>query len=267
MLALLAVSAIMVSLGTLCGPENNVVQAKKHTDPAAALKALNKLNSKASSVSCPSITMGMVSKSSLFYDKGGDLLFSTWFLGFKEAAVACKGDTYWFWIRSFDKKSFYFCDRGKLDSTDLRPLMKPEVISLIGWIGEISPSSPPKRSPRGFCAETRKGFATITTEFDETRILSQSFSSGGVPIVTMTGEDYKRFSGLNMPTIISVAWHEEGISEDFHVADWIINPNPPEIHPPEGTTAVDLEEFRVRSSSSTKSESSSFFPILDGRWR
>jgi hypothetical protein len=208
-----------------------------------AVNNLNGMNSKVRNIFCPTIRMNLMSESSLFCNKQGDFLLQTWFLGRKEASIACKKDKYWFWIRSFNKDSLYFCDSRNIQETRLRPMMRPEIIRLLCWISEIDPSCKIEKSGHAFVAESKSGQMTILTEFDGEKILSQSVAFKGEKIVTMKGGDYIKSSGPNLPKKIRIDWHEEKRSEEFFIKSWTVNCEDQEISEPEGLLRINLEEI------------------------
>jgi hypothetical protein len=261
LLALLAVSVLMIFLAIISPKPENKAPLPKF-DPNSSLLSLNKRNSSAKSVLCPSIRTGIGSNSMLFYSKDDRVTFASWFLGVSEALVRCDRSEYWFWVRSFDAKSIYFCDRERIEKTRLRPIMRPEVLGMIAWIGEIDPLQKTHRSDRGFIAQVKRGSMDIFIEFDHEKILAQSAFSEGRKIVTLEGFQFAEFSRLMMPKRIRATWHEENISGEFVIEKWIINAKEPEISPPEGLKRVSLEDY---SSSARKSVSASFAPILVGR--
>lgn len=260
--ALLAVSVLMASLALIgrVDPLDRVLSPK--LDANSSIAALNKRNSSAKSVLCPSIKAGIASNSSLFYRKNDKIAVSNWFLGLREAVVVCDESEYCFWIRSFDAKSIYFCERDKLERTTLRPIMRPEVMIMAAWIGEIGSPQEIQPSPAGFVARTRRGSMDVLVEFDHEKILAQSATIGGVSIVTLEGGDFADFSGLIMPKRIRVTWHEEKISGEFFVDKWIINAEDPMFSPPKGLKRINLEDY---SSSSRKSVFASSSPVPGDR--
>lgn len=257
----LLIPALIIFL--LATKRNNSIPTRLNVDKTSAIELLNQKNKLARRVFCPSIRMGFTSNSSLFYEKKGNMLLITFVIGMKEAMVGCENDEYWFWIRSFDKDSVYFCEKDKLDQTRLRPLMMPETISMIGWIDEIDPKSKIVRLENSFVSETQKSNIKYLTEFDQEKILSQKIVLEDQEILTMKGENYQYFSGHLMPTRILVFWHEEGLSSRFFINEWIINSDDKDTSMPENLKKINLEDY---FSSLEKSVSSFFSPILDDHW-
>lgn len=247
--ALLAISILMVALA-LIGFQKPKEDAPSESDATSSMNSLNERQSSARSVLCPSIKTGITSNSSLFHRKDDIVSLSSWFLGLREAVVGCDGLEYWFWMRSFDAKSVYFCDREKLERTTLRPIMRPEVLIMIAWIGEIETAQEVRKSNAGFVAVTKKGAIDIIVEFDQEKIRTQTAISEGVPIVTLEGDDFAEFSGLILPKRIRAFWHEERLFGEFVIEKWVINADDPVFLPPKGLRRINLEDY---SSSSTKS--------------
>jgi hypothetical protein len=187
------------------------------------------------------------------------MLFTTLFLGQKELVVGVEDKEYWFWMPSFDARSIYFCEIDRLDFTDLRPVMRPEIIEMISWIIEIDSLSPIQKSSKGHMAITNSGPFKIIVEFDSEKILSQSAFMLGNPIVTFEGSDFSNFDGLNLPRKIMATWHEEKISYRFTIDKWIINEKKPEVALPKNLKRINLEDY---SSSAEKSVFSFSSPTL-----
>lgn len=237
--ATVTISACLVTfifilwLSSFVPEREDFVAGPMDESPAEALESLNLRNSRVRRVSCD-VVMGLVSKGSLFYDKAGRMLFTVWVAGRREAVVGCDGDMYWFWIGSFDKNSLYFCGRDELDGTPLRPVMRPEVIASMSWVGTIDPEVPVARTVRGFVAEFREGGMRKVVEFDSEKIMSQSLFRGDARVVTMEGENFEEFGGSILPVLVRVVWHEEGLSGVFKVRGWKVNEADQQVSEPEG---------------------------------
>lgn len=187
------------------------------------IKSINDKNSKIRSIYCPEIKIGFFSKSSLFCRKNGDLLFVVYVYGTKETMIGCKENNYWFWMRSFDKKSIYFCEKTNLNKTNLNPIMNPEVISMMGWMSEIDSGLPIFTSNKGLLCELKKDSSKIIIEFDSEKIISQKIFIEEKLILTMEGKKYDYFSGHLMPIEIKAFLHEENIEQKIHIDNWILN--------------------------------------------
>lgn len=201
----------------------NVKNQLKNADFTEIVKSINEKNSKIKSTYCPEIKIGFLNKSSLFCEKNGDLLFVTYIYGTKEAMIGCEKNNYWFWIRSFDKKSIYFCKKSNLNKTNLNPIMNPEIISSMGWMREINPNSKIEYSEKGLLCEFKKDLIKIIIEFDSEKIISQKIFIDERLILTMEGKEYNYFSNHLMPTKIKAFWHEENIKETLYIDQWILN--------------------------------------------
>ena len=233
--AALVVAAVEIYLRSGVGEKNELPAPE-------CIESLNTRNSSARSVLCPSIRKGITTSSSLFYEKKGSMFFTTLLLGQAELVVGLDDEEYWFWMRSFDPKSIYFSRRERLDFTNLRLVMRPEIIEMMSWIVELDPSSPTFRSERGHVAIMPSGPFEIVVEFDSEKILHQSAYLFGEPIVTLEGLEFSRFKNLILPTKIIATWHEEKISYKFLIDKWIVNAAKPEISLPKGLKRVNLED-------------------------
>jgi hypothetical protein len=215
--------------------------------PRTVAESLNSRNLGVKNVFLPSMRMGLISRSSLFYDRRGDLIFTTWLAGSKEGEVGCSGDDYWFWVKSFDKDSIYWCRRDRLEHTPLRPLMMPEVIRAIAWVTDVD-ASLAEESGDIFVSESKDGPFRTVVEFDHEKILSQSIFHRDTKIVTMEGHDYSNLSGIKLPKRVRAIWHEEGMTDDFYIKAHIVNGEDQEISPPEGMKRINLESLGSSSS-------------------
>jgi len=260
--SLAGVSFLILILSAMVPPPRQIQESSPKVEPSEALKAMNLRNSRAETVYCPKIRMGLVSISSLFYERDGETLFSTWFLGMREAVVGFDNEEYWFWIRSFDRKSLYFCDRSRMESTRIRTIMMPEVMAIMAWVPEADFENGAVPYHGGFKTERKMGKVLLSVEFDHEKVLSQQISEEGRMIATLEGSDFKSFSGIMLPRKIKATWHEEDLSSEFLVEEWIINKKNPGASLPEGLERVSLEGC---FSSSKKSVSFSFSPIPPGQ--
>lgn len=222
--------------------EGGFVAGPLEDSPSEALESLNARNSCVRRVSCE-VVMGLVSKGVLFYDKSGRMLFTVWVAGRREAALGCDESSYWFWIGSFDRNSLYFCGRDELDGSPLRPVMRPEVMESMSWVGTVNPEAPVARTSRGFVVEFPEGGMRKVVEFDSEKIMSQSLFRGDSRVVTMEGERFEEFGGAILPVVVRVVWHEEGLSGVFKVRGWKVNEAEQQISEPEGLRRIHVNSL------------------------
>lgn len=76
-----------------------------------------------------------------FYTKPNTIFFESKGLLRKEMVVATNDNVFWFWMRSFDANSAYYCPVNALENTRVIPLLRPSFI--IGMLGveEIKPTA------------------------------------------------------------------------------------------------------------------------------
>lgn len=185
--------------------------------------------------------MGLFSRSVVFYEKPNKMTFISGSALRDEVLIACDGSEYWFWMRSFDKGSLYFCSLDGLDKTPVIPLMRPEVVRCMVWIDEIEGDIEP--TARGFRAESKRGRFKKLVEFDSEKVLGQEIFFDGEPVVSLRALEFGRFSGLTLPTKVEAEWHEEKTSGVFTLEGWAVNIRTPEISKPKGLHRIDLEKF------------------------
>lgn len=207
-----------------------VPTATPSPSPDEALESLNSRNRTARNAVCPSIRTSFFSKSSVIYQKPDRVLFSTKLAERQEAILGNDGDNYWFWIRSFDPDSTYFCPSAKLDEYPLNPVMRPEVVACMAWIDELKPDSPPKRKNDGYVATQTKGRISKRVEFDSEKMTSQHIFIDGFRVVSMDALEFVEVNGLKMPSKVRAKWHEQrDMSGIFVMEGWQINVELPPI--------------------------------------
>lgn len=242
--ASLAVFLMILALSAVVKPDRDGFSREKlEENPHEAVNALNIKNSSAERVSCE-IGVGLVGRASLFFRRPGDFVFRVWVVGREEATVGCSGDDYWFWIDSFKEDSLYFCHRGDLGSTVVRPLLRPEVVCSLAWVDLIPDDSEISRTSRGFRTDiVGNGFRKVV-EFDSEKILAQSIFFEGKRVVTMEGERFEEFFGLVLPVVVRATWHEgEEVSGTFPVRRWTINGKDIKISEPLGKKRIQAESL------------------------
>ena len=241
--ASLAVFLMILALSALVEPEGDrFYREKLEESPHEAVVALNARNASADRVSCE-IGVGLVGRATLFFRRPADFLFRIWVVGREEASVGCCGDDYWFWIDSFRKDSVYFCGRGDLGGTVVRPLLRPEVVCSVAWVELIPEGSEVLRTARGFRTDVvANGFRKVV-EFDSEKILAQSMFFEGKRVVTVEGERFEEFSGLVLPVVVRATWHEEDVSGTFPVRRWVVNGDDFEISEPRGKRRLPAESL------------------------
>jgi hypothetical protein len=235
--ALAMFAACTYSLALLTMPE---VVPSKVSLSETAMESVNRRNRLVKNVFCPSIKTGLLIKSSIFYEKPDRMLFLSASAWRDEALIGCDGKKYWFWMRSFDDNSLYFCDLEKLDSTRLMPLMRPEVVSCIAWVDEIKGEPVPVGGPR-FKAEHTRGRLRKLVEFDSEKVVRQEIFVDGKSVVSLRAVEFGRFSGVLLPTKVEAEWPDEGLSGTFSIEGWKVNADAPEISEPKKMRRVDLE--------------------------
>lgn len=214
---------------------------KKSLMPENALETINLKLAKAKNVFCPSVRMGLFSKSLIFYEKPYKIMFISGSALRDEALIGCDGTKYWFWLRSFDNGALYFCDLAKLDDTRLIPMMRPEAVKCMAWIDEVEGKVSP--TARGFRAESEKGRFKKVVDFDSDKVFRQEIIVDGVSVVSISATEFGEFSGVMLPTKAEATWHEEGMSGTFTMDGWMVNIPTPPLSEPKGFHRKNLEKF------------------------
>lgn len=242
--ASLAVFILILSLSLAVSPKNGDFSGKRLKEsPADAVLALNAKNARVERVSCD-IGVGLVGRASLFFRRPSDCLFRIWVVGREEAAVGCSGSSYWFWMDSFRRDSVYFCDRDNLPNTAVRPLLRPEVVCSLAWVGLIPNDAEILSTKMGFRTEVVDGEFRRVVYFDSEKILAQSVFLRGERVATLEGKRFEEFSGLLLPVVVRATWHEDEVSGTFPVRNWVVNGDDATISPPRVKKRVPAESLR-----------------------
>ena len=192
-----------------------------HSELLREAHSFNSMVSGIKSIEMSEIGQGPVSASvSYVKEKGFKLVQST--MGREEMILSADQSELWFWSRSFDPNSAYYCDREKVYNTRLREELYPCVVIGILCVDSI----PLERAtivnrPSGPAIMTVEEGLVREMEFMDGRIVSQTFYSGPTPIVSVRFTEFQKASGFTLPKKASVLWHEKArrVSINFGKAD------------------------------------------------
>ena len=237
--------ALALFLRTDAGPEiSPIEEGATRAEMTRTVEGINRRNSAVKNVFYGSIRSGR-SSSTMFYSKPFDFMMSTSFLGRRESEVGSDKEIFWFWIRSFDPKSAYFCLRADVGKTRMRGAIRPDLLKSLLGIDEIDPS----RAKMERCGPLLE---LTFEEFDHTRrlvldsekILEQHVSRGGVAVLSARVVDFHSANGTFLPKKIRVEWHEEGFAATLEMEGLETNlEKEPKVGIPPGLGLVDLRGY------------------------
>lgn len=192
-----------------------------HAELLQELEEFNSMVSGIKNIRISQIGQGPVEASIIYVkDKGMRLTQKT--MGRDELILASGPSEFWFWSRSFDANSAYYCNRKEIQNTRLREEMYPCVVLGLLCVDPIPPE-------KAAIINGTHGLSIMTTEdglnrelqFGDGRIVSQVFYSGTTPLVSIKFTEFQDLCGFTLPKKASVLWHEQGrrIALDFGRAD------------------------------------------------
>lgn len=183
----------------------------QHT-PEEAHRELDRFNSMISGLKglrINEIGQGPVSASVVYArEKGIRLTQKT--MGREELIIAADQSEFWFWMRSFDPDSAYYCSRQSVQNTRLRPELYPCV-----FIGILCADPIPLEKstminrPSGPVIMTTEDGLIREIEIREGKIVSQKFYSGTYPLVSVNFTEFQESSGFILPKRAVVFWHDQ----------------------------------------------------------
>jgi len=214
------------------------------SEMAEIVEGINRRNSSIRSVLYRSIRSGR-SSSTMFYGKPYNFITTTSFLGRKESEVASDKDLFWFWVRSFDAKSAYFCLREHVDATRMKAAMRADLLKSLVGIDEIDHARS-SMSMEGGLMEVKIEELGYTKRLvlDSEKILEQHVSDGEVPVMSVEVLEFHSVMGTFLPKKARVAWHEEGFATTLDMEGLEINiKKEPQVGIPPGLGLVDLNGY------------------------
>jgi hypothetical protein len=214
------------------------------SEMAEIVEEINRRNSSVSSVFYGNIRSGR-SSSTMFYGKPYNFITITSFLGRKESEVASDKNLFWFWVRSFDAKSAYFCRREDVGVTRMKSAMRPDLLKGLVGIDEIDHEHS-TMSMKGGLLEVRLeefGYAKRIV-LDSEKILEQHVSNGDIPVLSVEVVEFHSVMGTFLPKKARVSWHEEGFETMLEMEGLEVNiKKEPQVGIPSGLGLVDLNGY------------------------
>lgn len=203
--------------------------AKKTNDPNNVLdiQKINQKNSHIMAASCDLI--GNSAEFYWFYEKPNKVYFATKFLKKEQAIVSADGKTYWFWIKSFDPKSVYYCDLDKIELTRVKSPLKPDLIKSLIFIDEIPKTA--KVNNNEICF--KDGFYSRIIKIEKEKIKEQHWLENNKPTL----------SAYYNEESIKIVWHEENTKISVFIKNLKINPTHRPAQQMPNLKTINLEDY------------------------
>lgn len=187
-----------------------------------SIKRLNEANSRIVDIRYPKITQGQAN-SSLFCRKPHGLHFVSHLFGRKELEIAEDDGTFWFWYRSFDPISVYYCDAAKLQDTRVRIEMRPCLMrGLFGMEAIPDDKITMTLTDEGLMASFVQNDLVREIGIHGGKIKTQRCYHNGELVVSMEVLEFQDASG-SIPKKIRLNLHEEGKSFQIDMGKAVIN--------------------------------------------
>lgn len=238
-LCLLLATILIAAFKTKEGPDPTPTH-----DLILELDRFNSMISGLDSLRFNEIGQGRMTVSAIYSRKKGIILtYST--SGREEMTVVADGSVFWFWCRSFDPSSVYFCRRDDIGNTRVRPELYPCVA-----LGLLCARPIPREDVTMMTGSSGPRLATqeegLVREIvlKEGRITSQVFYSGDKPLVSMEFKEFQEEEGFTLPKKVFVTWHEQGMRAELSFGKAEVNKSDTmDSSMPRGFTRVNLDGF------------------------
>ena len=185
--------------------------AKKTNNLHDTLDIIQKINLKNSKItSASSELVGNTAEFYWFYEKPNKVYFVTKFLKKEQAIASSDGKTYWFWIKSFDPKSVYYCDLDKIELTRVKSPLKPDLIKSLIFIDEIPKTAKVNNDEISF----KDGFYLRIIKIGKENIKEQHWFENNEKLLSAYYQD----------ECIKINWYEENKQISVFVKNLKINP-------------------------------------------
>ena len=205
------------------------------------IRSINENNAKVRSISYPEISCSRVN-STLFYEKPSRIQITSNFLGSKESEIFSDENTFWFWLKSFDPKSVYFCEREKIHLTRVINPLRPELLVRLVCLDEI-PSDAKLVPLEGYCELVVQEETYLRKLVLKDRVTRQTFYKDGEEVFLVDFVSVQNVDGIIVPKQIKLSWKKENISMTMDMGTPLINTNVPPIKMPYGLKKINLEGY------------------------
>lgn len=156
------------------------------------------------------------------------------FLGSKEMEISADKKIFWFWSKSFDAKSIYYCNESKISQTRVRPFLYPCVLRSLICI---------EQKPKAGIASLGDDLKRETFIADD-MVSKHIFYKGESAILTVIFLGFQKHGDLIFPKKARIIIHEEEISLDLEIGKVLLNTGEDiETKMPENFSRVNLESY------------------------
>lgn len=177
----------------------------------------------------PEITTDEGIKCSFVHDARIGSEFRAYMWGRPQVIVAHDASTYWFWIRSYDPKRYYFCELSESASVDLIPPLRP---SFCRWLANQGN----QKSERFI-----DGPYTVEIEAKDGFITTQRYTIDGRIEAEVRVLASQESAGMMFPAIAEIEMPDLHLKTIVNLGPAEANPEErPDFDPPEGLRARDL---------------------------
>lgn len=201
------------------------------TDPKQLIQKINAQNEQVNSVSCDLV--GNFASFYWFYEKPNKVYFKTTSRNKDQAIISDDGQTYWFWIKTFDPRTVYYCDSSKVDNTRVKHPLKPNFIKGILFFDKM----PPEAHVNQYRHTTEISF------FDENYLRKILVNHNQITEQHWLENGELILSVYYNSDLVEIFWHEENQSTIARIKQLIINPKEKPDQMPLDLKKIDLNGY------------------------
>jgi hypothetical protein len=152
------------------------------------------------------------------------------------ARVAYDEISYWFWLRTYDHRSYYICDIDKVDEAGIAPFMRPVFLRCASGV-EFLWVSHPEEGPMSFT----DGEYEVEAIFSHGLPVEQTYRLDGRVVLSMAFKEYQSSRGMSLPKRLSIKI--DGLEElEVDMGDPVLNPkDPPYTSPPKYLEGIGIQ--------------------------
>lgn len=233
---------LFLTIATILGKAPKKPEKSPH-DVILELERFNSMVSGIKDLCLPEMSHGII-KIRIEYNKESGMRIDSKLAGRTETKAAYDRTMFWFWSRSFDQSSVYYCQTDRIHTTRLKPSLHPRLVSCMLCADEIPSEFTVVDSPSGLrIAISENGF-TREVEFRDGLIVLQEFRVGGKLVASMKPDGFQETKGFTLPKNLKITWYDDGISATINLGKAFANTGiKPEISMPQGLSKVNLEGF------------------------
>lgn len=148
-------------------------------------------------------------------------------MGVSGAMVAYDDRSYWFWLRTYDHRRYYFCAAAEVDEAGIAPFMRPLFLRCASGAEFLWRSHPEDGIMR-----ISDGEYEVEVRFSRGLPAEQTYRLGGRVVLAVLFREHQQLRGLSLPKTLSVKI--DGLEDvEVDMGEPILNPaDPPNTSPP-----------------------------------